>query len=69
MMVTRRLFLSLAATCAACLTSINSFAQSDASTPSWRGEQPVRARHYMVVSVHHLASDAGLEILRAGGNA
>ena len=35
----------------------------------WRGEQPVRARHGMVVSVHHLASDAGLEILRAGGNA
>ena len=35
----------------------------------WRGEQPVRARHGMVVSVHHLASDAGLEILREGGNA
>ena len=32
-------------------------------------EQPVRARQGMVVSVHHLASDAGLEILRAGGNA
>jgi gamma-glutamyltranspeptidase/glutathione hydrolase len=32
-------------------------------------EQPVRARHGMVVSVHHLASDAGLEMLRAGGNA
>jgi gamma-glutamyltranspeptidase/glutathione hydrolase len=36
---------------------------------SWHGEQPVRAQHGMVVSVHHLASDAGLEILRAGGNA
>jgi gamma-glutamyltranspeptidase/glutathione hydrolase len=32
-------------------------------------EQPVRAQHGMVVSVHHLASDAGLETLRAGGNA
>jgi gamma-glutamyltranspeptidase / glutathione hydrolase len=32
-------------------------------------EQPVRAQHGMVVSVHHLASDAGLEILQAGGNA
>jgi len=32
-------------------------------------EQPVRARHGMVVSVHHLASDAGVDILRAGGNA
>jgi gamma-glutamyltranspeptidase / glutathione hydrolase len=34
-----------------------------------RDEQPVHARHGMVVSVHHLASDAGLETLRAGGNA
>ena len=32
-------------------------------------EQPARARHGMVVSVHHLAADAGLEVLRAGGNA
>ena len=32
-------------------------------------EQPVRARHGMVVSVHHLASDAGLLILQSGGNA
>src|ERR1700761_977544 len=28
-----------------------------------------QAQHAMVVSVHHLASDAGLEMLRAGGNA
>ena len=32
-------------------------------------EQPVRAQHGMVVSVHHLASDAGVEVLREGGNA
>ncbi len=32
-------------------------------------EQPVRAQHGMVVTVHHLASDAGVEVLRAGGNA
>jgi gamma-glutamyltranspeptidase/glutathione hydrolase len=32
-------------------------------------EQPVRAQHGMVVSVHHLAADAGVEVLRAGGNA
>jgi gamma-glutamyltranspeptidase/glutathione hydrolase len=32
-------------------------------------EQPVRAQHGMVVSVHHLAADAGVEILRQGGNA
>ena len=36
---------------------------------AWRGEQPEHARHGMVVSVHHLASDAGLDILRTGGNA
>jgi gamma-glutamyltranspeptidase / glutathione hydrolase len=35
----------------------------------YMGEQPVRVRHGMVVSVHHLASDAGLEVLREGGNA
>jgi gamma-glutamyltranspeptidase / glutathione hydrolase len=34
-----------------------------------KAEQPVRAKNGMVVSVHHLASDAGLEILKAGGNA
>jgi gamma-glutamyltranspeptidase/glutathione hydrolase len=32
-------------------------------------EQPARARHGMVVSVHHLAADAGVEVLKAGGNA
>jgi gamma-glutamyltranspeptidase / glutathione hydrolase len=36
---------------------------------AWRGEQPAQAAHGMVVSVHHLASDAGLEMLRTGGNA
>jgi len=35
----------------------------------YRDERPYRAPHGMVVSVHHLASDAGLEILRSGGNA
>ncbi len=36
---------------------------------SYRDEQPVRAAHGMVVSEHHLAADAGLEVLREGGNA
>jgi len=35
----------------------------------YMSEQPVRAQHGMVVSVHHLAADAGVEVLRAGGNA
>jgi gamma-glutamyltranspeptidase/glutathione hydrolase len=30
---------------------------------------PTPAQHAMVVSIHHNASDAGLEILKAGGNA
>lgn len=32
-------------------------------------EQPVRARHAMVVAVHHDATDAGVGILKQGGNA
>lgn len=36
---------------------------------AYKQEQPVSARHGMVVTVHHLASDAGLAVLREGGNA
>ncbi|HEY3705194.1 MAG TPA: gamma-glutamyltransferase [Terracidiphilus sp.] len=68
-MLSRRSFFPVAAALAACLTYHNSFAQQAAGGLAWRGEQPVRAQHGMVVSVHHCASDAGLEILRAGGNA
>ncbi|WP_446745501.1 gamma-glutamyltransferase [Silvibacterium acidisoli] len=32
-------------------------------------EQPVRTRHAMVVSIHHRATDAGVQILEEGGNA
>lgn len=35
----------------------------------YRDEQPLRAQHGMVVTEHHLASDAGLDVLREGGNA
>jgi gamma-glutamyltranspeptidase/glutathione hydrolase len=37
-----------------------------AQTPS---EEPVRAKHAMVVTIQHDASDAGLAILKQGGNA
>lgn len=30
---------------------------------------PVRAKHAMVVSMHHLATDAGVEVMKEGGNA
>jgi gamma-glutamyltranspeptidase / glutathione hydrolase len=43
--------------------------QSAANVLPYRGEQPVRAQHGMVVSVHHLAADAGVGILQQGGNA
>src|SRR5690606_39935005 len=33
------------------------------------GMQPERAERGMVVSVHALASEAGVELMRAGGNA
>ncbi|MDD2766131.1 MAG: gamma-glutamyltransferase, partial [Opitutaceae bacterium] len=32
-------------------------------------DQPVTAAHAMVVTIHHDATDAGLEVLREGGNA
>ena len=32
-------------------------------------EQPVRTKHAMVVTIHHLATDAGVSILKQGGNA
>lgn len=49
------------------LTSAASFAQA-APTPTAPVE-PVRTKHAMVVTIHHDASDAGVEVLRQGGNA
>jgi gamma-glutamyltranspeptidase / glutathione hydrolase len=52
------------------LIAANARAQEGTTTVlPYRGEQPVRAPHGMVVSVHHLASDVGVEVLREGGNA
>jgi gamma-glutamyltranspeptidase/glutathione hydrolase len=44
-------------------------AQTSASGLDYKSEQPVRAPHAMVVTVHHDATDAGVEILKKGGNA
>ena len=40
-----------------------------AQVPHYRQEEPVRAQHGMVVSVHHLAAAAELSMLQSGGNA
>jgi gamma-glutamyltranspeptidase/glutathione hydrolase len=45
------------------------FAVSSVTTPAPAQTAPVRAAHAMVVTIHHDATDAGLEILREGGNA
>jgi len=37
--------------------------------PSWRDGKPVTARHGMVVTEQRYASQAGLDVLKAGGNA
>ncbi|HEX5236497.1 MAG TPA: gamma-glutamyltransferase [Silvibacterium sp.] len=34
-----------------------------------QNDQPVRAKHAMVVSIHHLATDAGVDVMKEGGNA
>lgn len=43
--------------------------QHSGGRPGYLDEEPTRGRRGMVVSVHHLASEAGVEMLRAGGNA
>jgi gamma-glutamyltranspeptidase/glutathione hydrolase len=55
--------------CSALLIPFSVRAQQSTEALPFLTEQPVRAAHGMVVSVHHLASDAGVVILREGGNA
>ncbi len=39
------------------------------ATPGWQNARPVTARHGMVVTAQHLATEVGVNILRRGGNA
>ncbi len=64
----RVLFLA-SVVCAVCSSPVLDCQQTVSTALPYQGEQPVRARHGMVVSVHHLAADAGLRILEEGGNA
>jgi len=59
---------TLASTVALALGAASATAQT-ASAANYLAEQPTRTSHAMVVTVHHLATDAGVEILREGGNA
>ena len=61
-------FFALALVLALTITGVLYLKGAEKGLP-YRGEQPTRAKNGMVVSVHHLASDAGVEILQAGGNA
>jgi len=51
--------------------SARAFDQASAQPISadWRAAKPVTAPHAMVVSAEHLATDVGVQILKAGGNA
>lgn len=66
--------LRLCRLCACCVVlacvSLRAFAQSPSTAPpALVSPAPVPAKHGMVVSIQHDASDAGLEMLRQGGNA
>ncbi|MBB5718683.1 gamma-glutamyltranspeptidase/glutathione hydrolase [Stakelama sediminis] len=42
---------------------------ADADVPDYKAARPVIAKHAMVVTAQHLATDVGVKILREGGNA
>ena len=51
------------------LTATSVLAQSPMNPYAIVSPPPTPAQHAMVVSIHHAASDAGVEVLKAGGNA
>src|ERR1700733_7272716 len=57
-----------AATTALALISTSLTAQTATAAPAVQ-EEPTRAKHAMVVTIHHDATDAGVAILKQGGNA
>jgi gamma-glutamyltranspeptidase/glutathione hydrolase len=51
------------------LAAITAQAQVETNPYAITSPPPVQAQHAMVVTIHHNASDAGIEILKQGGNA
>jgi gamma-glutamyltranspeptidase/glutathione hydrolase len=67
-----RLVLRVSACCIALVLTGVSIAAQTATAPNpydLVSPPPMQAQHAMVVSIHHDASDAGVEILKSGGNA
>src|ERR1700749_1966250 len=61
--------LSLRPSLAAWPALIATFFSGNAGIAQQPTEEPTRTQHAMVVTIQHNATDAGVEILRAGGNA
>ena len=50
-------------------SSVGAVPMATKSVPAWRDGKAVTARHGMVVTEQHYASQVGLDVLKAGGNA
>ena len=64
-----RVILTCLSTALAALLPAQLLTQSTVPAYDYPDEQPTRARHAMVVTIHHDATDAGIAILKQGGNA